>query len=604
MKKAACIFVLLVILTSIPISFSTPPSVFDRYFIDATLYPEKRIVSGVLRVEYHNKGTDPLSEVYFHVYPNAPSFRSSGGYLKVKEVLVNGGEARYEICGEDGTALKVNLEAPLQPRDSVLVEIRFETRVPIKEDRFGYYEGIFALGQWYPILAVYDWRGWNIDPYIDEGESFYFECAYYNVTFRVPPGYVMASTGVLKNLVKGEDSWVYYWYTPLPVREYACAISKLYVVAEGEAEVEGRKVKVYSYYLKEDEIPGRIALDAAIKSIELYSKLYGPYVYPELRVVEVHGWFGGMEYPMFVMITSRIYDPRRRELLELVVSHEVSHNWWYGMVGNHAGREPFLDEAFAEYSDTLYFEFIYGKKKFKEVFSRYVRRPYYRFLERRGRDYSLSSSIFDFGSDSYAYFNVIYNKGAMVLNMLRYLMGDEKFFEFTKKLQREYRFGIITLDDFKRCAEEIYGADLDWFFESWIRGEGLPTYRVEAEARPVGFSYYVSIYVENLGYPVTARVPVEIRTKLVSLTVDVWVNGSEGSASVLVPFEPLWVVVDPEDIVPGEDYDEPVPVKLGFHTRIEEELLVTSFILFFAVVNLVQDRRRKSGDNVARSVPR
>ncbi len=576
---------------------------FDKYTIKVSLVDENRSLVGYVVLEHYNKHPVAFDRLYFHVYPNAPVFRATGGSLIVKKVLVDGVPARYSITGEDGTILEVSLPKELPPRGSVLVNISFETRVPYREDRLGYYLGVYALGHWYPILAVYDERGWNLDPYYDEGESFYFECAYYTVEIEVPRGYIVAATGVLESVEDRGNTVTYRWVTPLPVREFACSVSPNYKVITKTVDLNGRTVKVYSYYLEGHETAGEIALEAAAKSIKVFSELFGPYVYPELRVAEVHGWFGGMEYPMYVMITSRLYRPEYRELLELVVSHEVAHNWWYGMVGNHEGLEPFMDEAFAEYSDTLYFEAVYGEAKFREVFDRYVRRPYYRFLERRGRDYPLHFSVFDFQGDSYAYFNVIYNKGALVLHMLRYVMGDEKFFSLLKRIQNNYRFGVIRLVDFRREAEAVYGASLRWFFDSWIYGSGIPHYRVEAEARPIGLMYEVSLEVINEGKPVVAPVPVRVNTRLASLTVVVWVNGTRGSKTCLIPFEPVSVVVDPDDVIPGEDYWGEIPVKLRLFSRVQDEVALMSLIALLTVVNAVYERRSQSSEHIARGMP-
>ncbi len=571
---------------------------YDKYIISAKLNVEKLEIQANETIYYTNRRDLGFNELYLHVYPNAPSFKSLGGSIEIRKISIDGKEAKFIVTGEDRTILKIFLPTPLLPSSSIKIEISFKVKIPIKEDRFGYYAGVFALAHWYPIMAVYDERGWNLDPYWDAGESFYFECAYYNITFSVPEGYVMAATGRLDEIKKKAGEWIYKWYTPLPVREFAAAVSKNYEVVSGEASVGRRKVKVYSYYLLGHEVAGEIALNTAIKSIELYSKYYGEYAYSEFRVVEVYGWFGGMEYPMFVMITSSLYSPQRKTILELVVAHETAHNWWYGMVGNHEGLEPIMDEPFAEYSDTLYFKWVYGEKKFEEIFDLTVRRPYYRFLKIRDKDYPIAWSVFDFGADSQAYFTIVYNKGAMVLRMLNWLMGDAKYFELMHRLQEKYRFKICKLRDFKVEAERVYGASLDWFFNSWVYGSGVPHYSVETYAKQTGLTYTLHLKVKNTGDPVIALVPVRINTRLTSITVTLWVNGTQGEKDISLPFEPLTVQVDPNDIVPGEDDNKPVPVKLNIMKalNVDVALLITIILLSlvdFAGIKKIENRGHK-----------
>ncbi len=550
---AALLLAVLLLFPSVQNAAGTPLDTFPKYIIKAQLNAEKLYVNGSVTILFRNKWNKAIDKLYFYLYPNAPDFRLAGGEAGITNIFVNGTPTEYTSGLIDGTVTELSLMKPLLPGENMNITILFWLKLPVKQDRYGYYSRLFALGNWYPIMATYDDQGWHLLPYYKDGESFYFEAALYEAYLKVPSNYIIAATGTLKSTKKIGMWKIEKWVTNLPVREFAWMASEDYNVISREAYINGRKIRVYSYYFDGHEPWGELALDSAIRSLEVFSKYFGPYPYSELRVCESYGWFGGMEYPMLVMIVERLYRPGRNKVLEMVVAHEVAHQWWYNIIGNNEGGEPFMDEAFAEYSGMLYFEFVYGKKEFEKQFTRFVRNPLYIYLDRRGRDYPLTLGVWEF-EEPYAYYANIYEKGAFVLHYLRWIVGDEKFFEILKELYRNYKFRIIHIPDFINITENVLGKNMSWFFSHWLYSSGIPSFDVNASAEYLGGYYKVYIRVKDKnGINATYPVPISIVAEGINFEETVWIKNGSGEIELIVPIQPKNIVIDPYDVVPGKD---------------------------------------------------
>jgi len=550
----------------------------DKYFISISFHEENLTLSGFLILTHRNRHPLTFRCVYFHVYPNA--FRGKGGYIDILSVNDDVGPLNYTVVGLDGTILNVTLRDPLEPNEVLKLNITFRVKVPKLQDRFGYWNGVLALGNWYPILAVYDEeRGWHLDPYFWHGESFHFYFADYELLIEVDEDFIVAATGILAETKKlGNGRMLMYWIAK-NVREVALAGSKRYKVSSTKLW----DITVYSYYLSEHRLLGLYALEVAKKALKAFSEHFGRYPYPVLRVCETYGWYGGMEYPMVIFITERLYrNYRMRNSLEIVVAHETAHQWWYATLANDEANEPWLDEAFAEYSQVLYVEWTYGIERARSVFNSWIRRPYLSYLATH-EDLPANMSVWDYKTSS-EYYNTIYNKGAYILHMLRQVMGDDKFFKLLKKWYLSYKFKFARIRDFIRMAEEVYGKDLSWFFNAWLFSSGIPKYIVlNAEARPALAGHAIKVVlvqVEPKDKIIPAVIPVLVSTFERDYIFYVLVNGTGELSNVIVEGVPKWVMLDPHNDVLRMDQQKGY---ITFTIVSEETENIVSYIILTAL---------------------
>ncbi len=547
-----------------------------KYYVRIFIDYDNLLVSGSLVLSFRNNHNVSFKSIYLHVYPNA--FKDNGGWIKIHDVnsILGSNILGYRIQGFDETILNITLINPLKPGELLKINVTFTIKVPVVADRFGYNNGIMALGNALPILAVYDEDGWNLDPYVRSGESFYSEIANYDVIIMTDPDVVIAATGNLINTSYNGNLKIEHWYAE-KVRDFAIVASKDFKVYT----VKYENVTIYSYYKSEHEYLGKEAAKIGYKAIKAYSENIGFYAYNELRIVEVDFWAGGMEYPMLVMIASSLYVPSRFEYLELVIAHEIGHQWWYGAVGNDQNDEPWLDEGLTEYTTIMYFEWNYGWKRGRDIFYKYYKNRYYRFLSYHG-DYPIADTMYFFAKKPYIYFTIVYKKGACVLDMLRHMLGDETFFNILRTFYVEYKYKIARIRDFIAIAEKVSDRDLSWFFDHWLYGRGVVKYQIlNATTYRIFFGYVLQVCIKRLEpeKEVKMLVPIEIKTERGTTTKWIWVNNTIECITLTLSDRPLTVIIDPQDIILGEDIRSPVPV-----TEVEGRGIPVTFLLQLSVL--------------------
>ena len=534
----------------------------SHYTIMATLNPSNHTIICSMRFNYFNSESLPMDVLVFNVYPNA--FRPSG-YIAVDDVHGVGGEKlQYQV---EKTVLSITLPEKVFPGLNYTVTLDFKVKIPPREYRFGYSAktDTYMLGNWFPILAVYDEDGWHTYPYFQDGEAFYSEVAIYDVSITVPEEYVVAASGWLT----GEESaggYKTYHFHGEPIRDFAFTASKNYKVTVEQTE---NNVTVKSYYFSQHERGGKIALHVAKTCIELYGRLFGEYPYPEFTVAETSlgANIAGMEYPTLIMIDHRLYNTWRS--LELVIAHETGHQWWYGVVGNDQYMEPWLDEGLTNYCENLFFEYQYGPEEMQAVIQTTVKMNYLIYVDRGRLDQAVAKPSYAFGSPE-AYFQIVYNKGAWIVDMLRYHLGDEKFFKAMSTYYQRYKFKVARISDFIEVFNEVSGEDLSWFFEQWLYNSGIPKLGSEYNVDKGELGYNVSLSLFQLGSVFKLKIPIVIYTEEGSRHVfHVWFNSSSGSYSFIVRDRPTQIIVDEDNYI----------LKVQVFTSLKQARLLKAFAM-------------------------
>jgi aminopeptidase N len=289
------------------------------------------------------------------------------------------------------------------------------------------------------------------------GDPYVTEVADYSVTITTTEGVIVSGTGTE---TRQGNRW---HYEAEQARSFAFAASDLYQVMSREVG----DVMVYSYHFPDNRDAGEAALDTAAQALELFVELYGPYPYPEYRVCETE-FAGGMEFSTLTFLGSVFYDEydgTARTPLVALTAHEVSHQWFYGLVGNDQVAEPWLDEALAEYSAFLYYEDYLPEDA--DWWWNYA-------VEQWAPTGNIDSSIYEFRSNR-DYLDAVYRRGAEFVHDLRETMGDPAFFGFLQEYQRRYAFRLVKSRDFFSLVQEFTTADLIPLQEEYFRQRILPT---------------------------------------------------------------------------------------------------------------------------------
>ncbi|MGE5814757.1 MAG: M1 family aminopeptidase, partial [Acidobacteriota bacterium] len=290
---------------------------------------------------------------------------------------------------------------------------------------------------------------------------------------------------------------------------------------------------------------GRAFQERAASIIQFYSSLVGDTPYPSFTLAvtesDVPGghspaYFAVLNQPALLSTVSWRNDPVNFEgFPSFFLAHEVAHQWWGQAVGWKSYHEQWISEGFAQYFAALYARQERGEDAFTDVL-RQMRR--WAINESDQGPIWLGYRLGHIKSDSRVFRAIIYNKSAMVLEMLRRLVGDASFFRGLRRFYLESRFKKVGTDDARKAFEAESGEDLDRFFDGWIMSADLPMVRIERQlvsGTPEGPSVKVTFEQQQ---PELFDMVIPVAIRYTSGTTDVQeVRVRERRTEVLVPLK-------------------------------------------------------------------
>jgi aminopeptidase N len=289
--------------------------------------------------------------------------------------------------------------------------------------------------------------------------------------------------------------------------------------------------------------------ETAAKILAFYSDKFGPLPSSHLSIAEVEdGTVGGYSAPGLVAIASRGFsNPVNYQLL----AHEISHQWWRCLVSPASANDAILDEGLATYSAALYAEDTAGESEFETVMGDTVVGA---LTHEEVAPVSQAGQLHEFTPE---YQSIVFQKGAMVFHMLRWVVGDDAFFKALRNMTQQYAFKSISTEEFQKLTEKASSQDLTYFFAQWVNSTGVPqfkrtwaVYKIQKGYQVVG---KITQDLDIFRMPIEVRVipehgrPVNDRIEMVGTTSDFTIN---------TPMKPLQVVVDPASRI--LKYDEKV----------------------------------------------
>ena len=325
-------------------------------------------------------------------------------------------------------------------------------------------DDVLALSAWYPMLAVYDEQGWSLNPSSDIGDSIYSDTAFYSVSLQIPENYKVAATGKQKQReVLGNVQKILF--DSGPARDFFLVASPNFEIVS--RDTGGTRINVY--YLPGHKQAGEQALIIAGDSLGIFNQKFGMYPYTELDIVDAPMRNAlGVEFPAIVLVSSELFETPEKPEFTVTVAHEVSHQWWYSVVGNDVFDEPWLDESLATYSSGLYYEFGSARITPSPLVSYWQER--YEKLVEDGQDEVVTQTLdyFETLSSPRIYGGVAYTKGALFYNDLRQEIGDQAFFAALQEYYRSKAFDIATTEDLLQIFEQTAGRSLTPIYQDWL----------------------------------------------------------------------------------------------------------------------------------------
>lgn len=433
-------------------------------------------------VEYKNRTGSALESVKFHIYATAyrdgakyapvsasevPKAYPNGknfGNIEIKSLAVNGQSANIIIEGEDSQVLSVPVSAGLQPNKTANIEIGYSVTLANIKHRLGWTDRIVNLGNFYPVPCVFEDGNWQTYPYSYNGDPFYNDLHNFNVTLTTDKTHKVASSGTLASETEAgsKTTWT---FNSSAIRDFAIVLSPAFKTLTRMSD----KIAVNYFYL-DDKEPEK-SITAAIDALTTFSRLFTPYPYKQLTVVETDFAHGGMEYGELVYIASDIED---HDYYKQVIVHEVAHQWWYGTVGNNQTRTAWIDEGLAEYSTVLFFDQnpqynISAEKMVHNAKTNYS--EYVKIVNSvNGKlDMQMNRDLNSFNS-SYEYVFMTYVRGMLLFANLEKVVGKEQALAALKSYASEAQFSFATQERLVASFEKSTKQKLGVFFTSFLNG--------------------------------------------------------------------------------------------------------------------------------------
>ena len=505
------------------------------YVIHVTLDDVSHSLTGDIAMLYTNNSPDELNFIYIHLWPNAyknnqtafakqkiesgsidfyASKEEDKGYIDQLDFKIDGASANLEIDPNEIDIAKLILNNPLKSGASINITTPFHVKIPKCFSRMGHTGQLYQISQWYPKPAVYDMKGWHPIPYLDQGE-FYSEFGNFDVFITLPDNYVVGASGDLQNqseidfLQKLSDDGKSTSYVAADLdfppsspttktleykienaHDFAWFADKRFHVAKSSVTLpeSERVVTTYVYFTNKHASQWFKACDYVNRAVLFYSDKLGEYPWNVAQAVdgslEVEG-AGGMEYPTITVLTGA-YDAQS---LDDVITHEVGHNWLYGILGFNERVFPWMDEGINTYYENRYMDTYYDNRSLFGIPSIAGKAVGIESGLPDDMLYAINTTLANqnksqpvqLHSTRYTAINyglIVYAQTGYDFRYLEDVLGVDQFDKVMRKFYRDWKFKHPQPEDLKAQFEKETGEDFGWFFDKLIREDRGPDYKI------------------------------------------------------------------------------------------------------------------------------
>ncbi|HRP90381.1 MAG TPA: M1 family metallopeptidase [Edaphocola sp.] len=525
--------VLLILLFNSHFLYAQKENYFQQkvdHTIEVSLDDKNHFLRGWMKMKYKNNSKDTLNFLYFHLYPNAYSAdntafarqevenkstkfylapKSDWGFIDSLSFKQQGVMAKV-VPTEEADIIRLILPEPILPGASTEITTPFRVKIPIMFSRLGHKGNSYQISQWFPKPAVYDHKGWHPYPYLNQGE-FYSEYGSYDVSISLPENYIVMATGNLQTA--SEIKWLDQLaisnqgkdtlsikkgttpsspniktirYTEDNVHDFAWFADKDWKVEKDTILVPNTEkiTEIFvAYKAGKENNSWNTAVKATKAAIKTYSELVGPYPYKTVKVVEgalTAG--GGMEYPTVTVIA-----PGAGSSNDLVIIHEVGHNWFYGILGSNERMYPWMDEGINSYYEKIANKSLSkpAKDLMNNIANEIQEKAYSMTMSKHsGQAIGLPAAAYtasNYGLD-------VYGKAPAYLNWLAAYMGQENFNAAMNAYFEAWKFKHPQPEDFEAIFRQFSPKNLDWFFTDGLHSSKGVDFAVKKLSKQNGTS--------------------------------------------------------------------------------------------------------------------
>jgi hypothetical protein len=509
-----------------------------NYNIAVSLNDKDHSIDAIEKITYTNNSPDTLKFIWFHIWQNAYkndktafseqllvnsrtdfyfSDEKDKGYTNKLDFKVDDINAKIELHPQHIDILKLLLPKALLPNQSITIETPFHSKLPNNFSRGGHIENNYQLTQWYPKPAVYDAKGWHEMPYLDQGE-FYSEFGNFEVSITVPNEYLVAATGelqtsdelqklkqlgripfakqpnyLIEDIVPEKKTFLAakpvkktkaienktikstgtktLIYKQDNVHDFAWFASKNFLVQFDTLKLNNKVVECFSFTSKARENRSKSNVSHIKQTLKNYSNWVGEYPYNTATVVVgKQDKEDGMEYPTITYINIQDSSWSMSEL----ISHELGHNWFYGILASNEREHPWMDEGMNSYYDNRLMEEsritdskVLEKlpKKHQKIANDNRNEPLemiFNTIIGIHKNTPIDTVAAVYPKDYYDL--IVYEKAAYWMKQLEINLGKNVFDSAMKSYYQQWKFKHPYPQDFKSIVEKISGKNIDKLF--------------------------------------------------------------------------------------------------------------------------------------------
>ena len=435
-----------------------------KYELSLDLYPEEKLL--IAQAIITGKVLDDnLNSIDLNFYDN----------FKITKLTINGEETDYENVGK---RLSVPFNSSSGPE--FILEVNY-SGTPKKAGLEG-----FVFGKRNGTSVVYNLSEPNFASSWFPCNDIPFDKTILDISITNDSSMVSVSNGVLVDVVTKGDRRTYKWRTEYPISTYLVSIysSTYEYFSEEYVSLDGIDTMRVEYYVLPDKLEkAKVDFSTHIQMLEIFAEMFGeyPFIKEKYGVAEFLWYAGAMEHQTITGVSSNMIGGKM--FFESILVHELAHQWWGNAVGPKSWKDIWLNEGFATYSEALYYEAVSGAEALQStMMSKYSS--------------NFSGSLGEPGP--FLFTRTIYDKGAWVLHMLRWEIGDSSFFSLLREYYETYKYSNASIADFKFLCEKVSGKNLDKFFEQWVYGKGQIEINYKTEVAEINDSILVSIMIEQV----------------------------------------------------------------------------------------------------------
>ena len=356
------------------------------------------------------------------------------------------------------------------------------------------------------------WVWWpNKDHVSDKADSV-------SINVTIPEKLAVASNGRFRGTTEwenGQKTW--HWFVSVPINNYNISfnIAPYETISEPYTSTSGDEFDITFWVLPEFLEEGKKLFPQFAKQLRFLEELLGPYPFRADKYGVAHTPYLGMEHQSIIAYGAGFENGAlfgETASFDDLHQHELAHEWWGNLVTVWDWRDFWLHEGFGTYMQPLYAEHLGGK----EAYSKMMELLRSRISEENPMPVAPRGAMSTVEITQGSRGGNVYYKGAWFLHTLRYVIGDNHFFnllrrfayptEETESVTTGEQVRFATTDDFLYLAEEVSGMDLDWLFEVYLRKDELPVLHASRRGGLVVMEWRTP---DNLPFPMPIKVRVD-----------------------------------------------------------------------------------------------